>query len=224
MNKYKTSFSSELSLPEVPPSIIFSPHNPFSLENICENTSENVEEENFELLAMRLNSTIMQQKKQDYFNKKIYDFNDNKKNNGFLSEEFRSNNRSYSQVSAKSQISNESLLSVKSREKYQKKNYALSEETQESGFLTQKNQLINDTFDFLKKMQAYDMLEDEFLTDERQEFEKNEDYMIFLDEIVREETLSQKNCLNKLSVNMKKANSSNTGFYLRGFIFLSEVL
>ena len=77
----KLSFASEIPLPQVPKSLVFSSNNPFArvlLEDPIFD-SENIEEENYPHLNANLSLTIMNQKKNSYFNQKILEFNESKK-------------------------------------------------------------------------------------------------------------------------------------------------
>jgi len=193
MNKhYKKCFTSDkhdIPVPEIPKSITFYKNNPFfSMPEKEQEISENIEDEDFPHLTSKLNSTIMEQRKADYFNQKIFDFNQGKKNLGlgFLSDECR--NQYFSQEKI-----------VKNFKKKHSKISYLSDRTEESHLGTQadlkmhdKTLLINDTLDFLKKMQNFDLFEEEFLLGEKIEFEKDVEYFNYLDCVVREEERSSK--------------------------------
>lgn len=174
---------SDRPVPEIPKSIIFSKTNPFSTSETQPTLSENIDEEDFAHLANRLNDTIMQKRKHYYFNQKILDFNRNRRilPFGFLSEESRN-----------SYFSQEMIL-CKANQKLSKISY-LSERSEVSHLRTQseyrsndKLLLINDTLDFLKKMQNFDLFEEEFLLGEKKEFARDKDYFEYLDGVVREE-------------------------------------
>ena len=181
----KLSFASEIPLPQVPKSLVFSSNNPFArvrLEDpiFDKKYSENIEEENYPHLNANLSLTIMNQKKNSYFNQKILEFNENKKPKQFhcLSEELRETS-SFSFV-------DKFASKQKLTKKFAKFTSYLTERTEEPSKDFLNNNLINDTLDFLKKMQNYDLLEDEFLNGEKQEFERNEEYLKICAQAVRE--------------------------------------
>ena len=184
----------DLSIPFIPHSIVFSPTNPFSYHEMGQITSENIEEESFDHLATTLTSTMLNKKKNDYFNKKILEFNENRKNCSIpLSEETR-----------------QSSYSIPYSEKHMKAKLSFFSERTEIGTSINSKLLINDTLDFLKKMQNYDLLEEEFLIAERMEFEKNEQYLDYLEGIVKEEAESPAPLINskQMMTNLKSLKNS----------------
>lgn len=211
---YKKPFvcdKSDRPVPEIPKSISFSKNNPFSTSETQPTLSENIDEEDFAHLASRLNDTIMQKRKNYYFNQKILDFNKNRKISpfGFLSEESR--NSYFSQE----------MIPRKANYKLSKISY-LSERTEVSHLRTQseyrsndKLLLINDTLDFLKKMQNFDFFEEEFLLGEKKEFERDEVYFNYLDGVVREEARKGEFAAKKLSFSSTKTPSltKKSNFY-----------
>lgn len=165
-------------LPTIPKSITFSRINPFfseKTEEINFNTApENIIEEPYYHLDFCLDKTIMNTKKNKYFNQKIFDFNQNKKDfRGFLSDESRVS--SFFQI----KTANSNIIDNKT---------SISERIPTGfSYFKPKKELINDSLDFLKKMQSFDLLEDEFLLEEQNEFQRNPtDFIQIINEIAKE--------------------------------------
>lgn len=205
------NFTSEVPLPKIPKSLAFSSNNPFAnfkLENPkFENYSENIEEENFPDLNANLSLTIMNEKKNAYFNQKILDFNEKRKVKEFccLSEELRGNSFSLHNIASKDKQKNSN---------YSKFKTYLTERSEEMPFTTDlNNNQINDTLDFLKKMQNYDLLEEEFLNGEKEEFERNDEYLKICAQAIRESEAK----ISKKIICSKSAVSINKGLFFEKY-------
>lgn len=169
-------------LPTIPKSITFTRINPFfsdKTEEMNFNTSpENIIEEPYYHLDFCLDKTIMNTKKNKYFNQKIFDFNQNKKDfRGFLSDESRVS--SFFQIKSP----NSNIIDNKT---------SISERIPTGfSYFKPKKELINDGLDFLHKMHNFDLLEDEFLHEEQQEFQRNPSNFTEIINEIAKETSSQ---------------------------------